>query len=114
VSFAAAPSAAILVKMQFRGVGSNLPLHVNLLHELRKLRLALIAYLRCHKLENVPSLPSRNVRPVDNCDDPVRPTDAGLDQLNLLLPPSLAGTGFASVSVSMGGKTSNTVLVTIR
>jgi uncharacterized protein (TIGR03437 family) len=43
-----------------------------------------------------------------------QPTDEGLDQINLLLPPSLAGTGVASVSVSMGGNTSNAVLVTIR
>ena len=42
----------------------------------------------------------------------VQPTDAGLDQINLLLPPSLAGTGVASVS--MGGNASNAVLVTIR
>ncbi len=44
----------------------------------------------------------------------VQPTEAGLDQINLLLPPSLAGTDVASVSVSISGRTSNAVLVTIR
>jgi uncharacterized protein (TIGR03437 family) len=39
---------------------------------------------------------------------------SGIDQLNLTLPQSLAGTGVASVSVSIAGKTSNTVFVTIQ
>jgi uncharacterized protein (TIGR03437 family) len=39
---------------------------------------------------------------------------SGIDQLNLILPQSLAGTGVASISVSIGGKTLNTVYVTIR
>jgi uncharacterized protein (TIGR03437 family) len=43
-----------------------------------------------------------------------QPTIAGLDQINIQLPPSLAGTGVASVSVSIGGHTSNAVYVTIR
>jgi uncharacterized protein (TIGR03437 family) len=41
-------------------------------------------------------------------------TYAGLDQINLALPQSLAGTGVASVSVSAGGNVSNTVFVTIK
>jgi uncharacterized protein (TIGR03437 family) len=40
-------------------------------------------------------------------------TFPGLDQINIQLPPSLAGTGVASVSVTIGGHTSNTVYVTI-
>ena len=43
-----------------------------------------------------------------------QPTDVGLDQINVSLPASLAGTGVASVSVSIGGQTSNIVYVTIR
>jgi uncharacterized protein (TIGR03437 family) len=39
---------------------------------------------------------------------------SGIDQLNLILPQSLAGTGVASVSVSIAGKTSNVVFVTIQ
>ncbi len=38
----------------------------------------------------------------------------GLDQVNLLLPSSLAGTGSARISVSIGGVISNTVYITIR
>jgi uncharacterized protein (TIGR03437 family) len=43
-----------------------------------------------------------------------QPIIAGLDQINIQLPPSLAGTGLASISVSIGGHISNTVYVTIR
>ncbi len=39
---------------------------------------------------------------------------AGLDQVNLLLAPSLTGTGDASVVVSVNGQTSNPVLISIR
>jgi len=38
----------------------------------------------------------------------------GLDQMNLLLPSSLAGTGVASINVSVAGQSSNTVFVTIQ
>jgi uncharacterized protein (TIGR03437 family) len=41
-------------------------------------------------------------------------TFPGLDQINVQLPVALAGTGVASVSVSIGGHTSNTVYVTIQ
>jgi uncharacterized protein (TIGR03437 family) len=44
----------------------------------------------------------------------VQPTDAGLDQINLLLPPSLAGAGDVSVAISIAGQATNTVLVTIQ
>jgi uncharacterized protein (TIGR03437 family) len=43
-----------------------------------------------------------------------QPNSSGLDQVNLLLPPSLAGTGLAGISVSIGGAASNTVYVTIQ
>jgi uncharacterized protein (TIGR03437 family) len=43
-----------------------------------------------------------------------QPTYAGLDQINLLLPPSLAGAGDVSVAVSIGGKAANTALVNIQ
>lgn len=43
-----------------------------------------------------------------------QPSYAGLDQINLRLPQSLAGTGIAGVSLSIGGETANTVLVTIK
>ena len=39
---------------------------------------------------------------------------AGLDQVNILLPPSLAGTGVASVVLTAGGTTANTAYVTIQ
>ena len=39
---------------------------------------------------------------------------AGLDQINVLLPQTLAGTGVANVNVSVGGVTANTVMVTIK
>ena len=39
---------------------------------------------------------------------------AGLDQVNLLLPTSLAGTGVAAVSVTIGGAMANTVYITIQ
>jgi uncharacterized protein (TIGR03437 family) len=39
---------------------------------------------------------------------------AGLDQANLGMPPSLAGTGVASVTLSIGGVASNTIFITIR
>jgi len=42
-----------------------------------------------------------------------QPTTPGLDQINVLLSPSFAGTGVASVSVSIAGQTSNTVYVTL-
>jgi uncharacterized protein (TIGR03437 family) len=38
----------------------------------------------------------------------------GLDQMNLLLPSSLAGAGVASVYVSVAGQSSNIVFVTIQ
>jgi uncharacterized protein (TIGR03437 family) len=41
-------------------------------------------------------------------------TYPGLDQVNVSLPQSLAGTGVASVIVSAGGKISNTIYVTIQ
>jgi uncharacterized protein (TIGR03437 family) len=43
-----------------------------------------------------------------------QPTFAGLDQINLLLPPSLAGAGVVNVFVSLRGQTTNPVLVTIQ
>ncbi len=42
------------------------------------------------------------------------PGSIGLDQINVLLPGSLAGTGVATVSVSIGGQTANPVLITIQ
>jgi uncharacterized protein (TIGR03437 family) len=39
---------------------------------------------------------------------------AGLDQVNVLLPPSVAGTGLASVVLTVGGTAANTVYVTIQ
>jgi uncharacterized protein (TIGR03437 family) len=41
-------------------------------------------------------------------------TYAGLDQINLMLPPSLAGTGAASISIAIAGTTSNIVFVAIQ
>jgi uncharacterized protein (TIGR03437 family) len=43
-----------------------------------------------------------------------QPDSSGLDQINLLLPPSLAGTGLAGVLVSVGGAVCNAVYVTIQ
>jgi len=39
---------------------------------------------------------------------------AGLDQVNLLLPTSLSGTGVAAVSVTIGTTVANTVHITMR
>ncbi|HMY76858.1 MAG TPA: hypothetical protein PLQ88_33875, partial [Blastocatellia bacterium] len=39
---------------------------------------------------------------------------AGLDQLNLLLPRSLAGRGEVDLTVTVDGKTANTVKVSIK
>jgi uncharacterized protein (TIGR03437 family) len=43
-----------------------------------------------------------------------QPIYPGLDQVNLLLPQPLAGTGVATVSISIGEQTSNSVFVTIQ
>ncbi len=41
-------------------------------------------------------------------------TDAGLDQVNLLLPPQLAGSGTVNIVLSAGLSTANTVAVDIQ
>jgi uncharacterized protein (TIGR03437 family) len=41
-------------------------------------------------------------------------TYSGMDQINILLPPSLAGTGLANISASVAGIVSNTVQITIK
>jgi uncharacterized protein (TIGR03437 family) len=41
-------------------------------------------------------------------------TDAGLDQINLLLPPQLAGSGTVDIVLSVGLSTANTVTVVIQ
>ncbi len=44
----------------------------------------------------------------------IQPSYAGLDQINVALPASLAGTGVASISVSVAGQISNVVYIDIR
>jgi uncharacterized protein (TIGR03437 family) len=39
---------------------------------------------------------------------------AGLDQVNVLLPRVLAGTGVTNIVLSAGGKAANTVYVSIK
>jgi uncharacterized protein (TIGR03437 family) len=39
--------------------------------------------------------------------------DAGLDQVNVQIPASLAGTGSTTISLTVDGKVSNTAHVTI-
>ncbi len=41
-------------------------------------------------------------------------TYLGMDQINILLPPSLARTGLANISVSVAGIAANTVQITIK
>ena len=43
-----------------------------------------------------------------------QPTWTGLDQVNVLLPSSLAGSGTVDVVLNVAGKPANTVSVTIR
>ncbi len=44
----------------------------------------------------------------------VQPTYAGLDQINVALPPSLLGTGAVSISASVAGQRSNIVSINLR
>jgi uncharacterized protein (TIGR03437 family) len=43
-----------------------------------------------------------------------QPSFPGLDQVNVLLPASLSGTGNANVVLTVDGQVSNTVMVNIR
>jgi len=43
-----------------------------------------------------------------------QPTETGLDQVNVVLPPSLAGSGNVNVSLVVDGQTSNTVTIDIQ
>ena len=43
-----------------------------------------------------------------------QPTDPGLDQVNVIVPPSLAGAGEVPVILTVGGQTANTVTLNIK